>query len=341
MKITEEIKDQIVEKYQQGLSQSAVAKIFDISQSSVYNVLKERNIKIEKRKYKNKFRYSDEKEAEILKLYESGKTQKEIGIIYNTSNTAIRRVLIRNGVTPRGIRKTLRLCKNNPFKRNDEFSEYFLGLLITDGCIARKSGKYESYEICLSLTECDGHIIEQFRDWASPKAKVSKVLQKLNNSYMYSISITNEEMVEWLRRKGNFYRKSYEAKLYYPLNWNILRGIVDGDGGFHVTNQTDKSYGLNMFVCGLSLTLMKQVQQFLVKNGIRASLRTTEPDKWHKNGLYYVEVRYYEDVIKVGLNMYSNASIFIKRKYERWLAFYESRKNKYTLNSGKETAIQP
>lgn len=35
MKITEEIKDQIVEKYQQGLSQSAVAKIFDISQSSV------------------------------------------------------------------------------------------------------------------------------------------------------------------------------------------------------------------------------------------------------------------------------------------------------------------
>lgn len=341
MKITENIKDQVVEKYRQGLSQPATAKIFGISQTSVYNILRERSVRVEKRKYKNKYRYSDEKEAEILRLYKSGKTQKEIGIFYNTSNTAIRRVLLRNGIIPRNASKTQRLCKNNPFKRNDELSDYFLGLLITDGCISKKSGKYESYEVCLSLNEHDGYIIEQFKNWASPKAKVSKIHQKTNDSYMYSISIVNEEMVEWLRRRGNFYRKSYEAKLYCPLNWNILRGIVDGDGGFHITNMTSKNYGLNIFVCGLSLSLIKQVHAFLVKNGIKAVIRKTEPSKWHKNGLYYVEVRHYEDVIKVGLNIYSNASIFIKRKYERWLAFYESRKNKYALNSGKETAIQP
>lgn len=327
MKITENIKDQVIEKYQQGLSQPSVAKIFNISQASVYNILKERGIKTEKRKYKSKFRYSDEKEAEILRLYKSGKTQKEIGILYNTSNTAIRRVLLRNKIIPRNASKTQRLCKNNPFKRNDEFSDYFLGLLITDGCISKKSGKYESYEVCLSLKEQDGYIVEQFRDWASPKATVSKVYQKINNSYMYSISITNEEMVEWLRRRGNFYRKSYEAKLYCQLNWDILRGIVDGDGGFHIINVTPKSYGLNMFVCGLSLSIIEQIYAFLIKNGVRAAIRKAEPDKHHKNGLYYVEVRYYKDVIKVGLNMYSNAHIFIKRKYERWLAFYESRKN--------------
>ena len=37
--------------------------------------------------------------------------------------------------------------------------------------------------------------------------------------------------------------------------------------------------------------------------------------------------------------MYKNAHIFCKRKYERWLAFYESRRA-YTLNSGKEMALQ-
>ena len=172
----------------------------------------------------------------------------------------------------------------------------------------------------------------------SPAFAVSPVR---NRTLLFWDSLLGEAYSETTSVLGNFYRKSYEAKLYCPLNWNILRGIVDGDGGFHITNMTSKNYGLNIFVCGLSLSLIKQVHAFLVKNGIKAVIRKTEPSKWHKNGLYYVEVRHYEDVIKVGLNIYSNASIFIKRKYERWLAFYESRKNKYALNSGKETAIQP
>ena len=38
--------------------------------------------------------------------------------------------------------------------------------------------------------------------------------------------------------------------------------------------------------------------------------------------------------------MYDNAHIYLKRKYDKWLAFYESKKEK-DLNSGKEIAIQP
>lgn len=34
--------------------------------------------------------------------------------------------------------------------------------------------------------------------------------------------------------------------------------------------------------------------------------------------------------------MYSNAHIFLIRKYVKWLTFYENKKDKYTLNSGKE-----
>lgn len=37
--------------------------------------------------------------------------------------------------------------------------------------------------------------------------------------------------------------------------------------------------------------------------------------------------------------MYNNAHIYLKRKYERWLTFYENKRDKYTLNSGKEMAI--
>ena len=80
-------------------------------------------------------------------------SQKDLGIKYNTSNTAIRRVLLRYNVIPRDISKANRYCKHNPFKsykKHDEYSEYFLGLLLTDGCIS-KGNKLRTAGINLSL----------------------------------------------------------------------------------------------------------------------------------------------------------------------------------------------
>lgn len=39
--------------------------------------------------------------------------------------------------------------------------------------------------------------------------------------------------------------------------------------------------------------------------------------------------------------MYNNASIYMKRKYDKWLSFYESKSNKQTLNSGKLALDNP
>lgn len=196
-------------------------------------------------------KFSKEKEEAIIRLYKQGKSQKEIGLMFDTFNTSIRRVLLRNKVTLRGNDKIQRLCKHNPFKKHDEYSEYFLGLLLTDGCISSNSTK-SSRSINLSLSEIDGYMVEMFRDWVSPNSKVSKVLQKINNSYMYSFSFTNIEAEEWLSRKGNFKNKSYKCKIYTPITWHILRGILDGDGGFH-----PNCGHLDFFICGKSLVFLE------------------------------------------------------------------------------------
>lgn len=151
---------------------------------------------------------------------------------------------------------------------------------------------------------------------------------------MSSVSMTNPEMVDWLRRKGNFYNKSFEAKIYCPITWHIVRGLFDGDGGFHIVNKN----GLNAFICGMSLTLLKQIHLFLIKEGICSSIKYSKPCKWHPKGLYYLEIIRYSQVIEFGKKMYENAHIFLKRKYDRWLTFYESKKNKHDLNSGKVMA---
>lgn len=277
-------------------------------------------------------KFSKEKEKAIIRLYLQGKSQTEIAKIYNTYNTSIRRVLLRNNILLRHPANIHRLCKHNPFKKNDENSEYFLRLLLTDGCISSNASK-KSKSINLSLNEIDGYMVEKFRDWISPNSKVSKVLQRINNSYMYSVNITNTEVEEWLYRKGNFKNKSYNCKIYTPITWNILRGIFDGDGGFH-----SNCNHLDFFICGKSLTFLKQIKMFLDKYNFTSYIKRRKNGQG--NSLYYIEIYKIKDVLKLGEYMYNNAHIFLKRKYEKWLAFYESRRA-YTLNSGKKMAIQP
>ena len=43
------------------------------------------------------------------------------------------------------------------------------------------------------------------------------------------------------------------------------------------------------------------------------------------NKLYYIEVYKIKDVLFIGSMLYFNACIFIKRKYNKWLSFYENR----------------
>lgn len=339
--LSEEQKNEAIMLYKQKVPLSELSKRFGCCDITMSKYLKKNGTLPSKKGYIGHNRFSQQKEAEIVNLYKKGYNQKEIAKMYNTYNTSIRRVLVRQGVSPRPITKVARYCKHNPFKsdsKHDEKSEYFLGLLLTDGCISKGRKAVRVPSINLSLSDIDGYMVEQFRDWASPKQVVSKVLQKINNSYMYSVNITNEEAVEWLNRKGNFKNKSFNAKIYCPITWHILRGIFDGDGSWKAVNNNQ---GLHFFVCGLSKDFMYQVYNFLQKNNLNVHIRFVEPDKWHKNGLYYVEICSYVDAIKVGLNMYSNAHIYLKRKYDKWLTFYESRRDKYTLNSGKEWHSNP
>lgn len=120
-------------------------------------------------------RFSKEKEESIISDYKAGLNTVEIAKKWNTYNTSIRRVLLRYGITLRSTKEVLRTVKNNPFKLGDEKSEYFLGLLLTDGNIHHRKD-FNSVSISISLK--DKEMVEQFRDFVCPRNKVSKVLQK-------------------------------------------------------------------------------------------------------------------------------------------------------------------
>lgn len=83
-------------------------------------------------------KFSKEKELEIIRLYiEEEKTQKEIADLYGTYNTSIRRVLLRNNITIRSNKELQGIIRLEDITSKENTPEfyYFLGIMISDGCI--------------------------------------------------------------------------------------------------------------------------------------------------------------------------------------------------------------
>lgn len=267
-------------------------------------------------------RFSIEKEQSIISDYNAGVSTVAIAEKWNTYNTSIRRVLLRYGIKPRTLKEANATVKDNPFKENDEKSEYFLGLLLTDGCIHHKK-KGSSVSISLSLK--DKEMVEAFRDFACPRNKVSTILQKKYNSFMFTTSVRSDIIAWWLESKGNFHNKSYECDIYIPLTAHILRGIFDGDGYWHLTN-----HGSTILwgVCGKSLVFLQKIQDYLHTYGIESSL--SKRKKPNDNYLYHLEVQKTVDVVKIANLMYKEAHVFLIRKHDKWHLFEETLKEKFS-----------
>lgn len=270
-------------------------------------------------------KFSEEEITDIIKLYKRGVSQKEIANLYSTYNTSIRRILVKNNVKIRGKAASQVYVKKNPFRRNDERSDYFLGLLLTDGCISNN-------RISLSLKEEDIYILEEFAKFCSPILQVTKYYHSVHNKCQYSVHFKDSRqiVIGYLERLGKFTNKSYECKLYKPINYNILRGIIDGDGSIYNTNN---GKSIRISICSKSRDFINQIAYFYQKESYSYFISQ------RKDGLYYIHIDSKKDLLRLGCNLYHNAHIFLKRKYERWSHFAEMQLKNNTLNSGNEMAI--
>lgn len=276
-------------------------------------------------------KFSTEKELSIIEDYKAGLNTVEIANKWNTYNTSIRRVLLRYGIKPRTPKEANSRVKVNPFKLGDEKSEYFLGLLLTDGNICHRKN---TNSVAVSLSLKDKEMVEQFRDFVCPRNKVSKILQTKYNTYMFSTSIRSDIIAEWLEQHGNFHNKSYECDIYIPLTNHILRGIFDGDGYWHTTN---KGNTISWGVCGKSFIFLSKIKDYLLSQGIKSYL--CKRNKSNDNYLYYLEIYKLIDVVKVANLMYKEAHISLIRKYDKWHLFEETLREKFP--KFKEGAASP
>lgn len=196
-------------------------------------------------------------EIEIVKLYKQGKTQQEIATLYNTYNTSIRRVLLRNNIIPRNgkdIANLKRFVTANPFKDGAD-KDYWLGVLATDGNIS------DTNSITLALSEKDKELLEKFKDFLGGKVNITT-----DPKNILRISFKSPLIASYLNALGISPRKSLSLDLKIPITFDMLRGILDGDGSVH-----NKVNSISFY--SSSIKFIFKINNFLTSHSFQTKLK--------------------------------------------------------------------
>lgn len=249
-------------------------------------------------------KYSKEKEQEILQSYKQGKSISEIAKHYNSYNTSIKRVLNRNGIFYNLTKSEHRTSvKINPFlDLNNPEVQYWLGMIVTDGNIYKT-------RISLDCGEKDLEHLKKYHQFTKTTNIINKSLSKKFNTYQYSVRFKNEEIAKYLISLGIHENKSYTVKVNFPITYDFLRGVIDGDGCIEIKKDSKKLY---ISIVTASEDFKNQLSNFLALNNYKHGIYKT---KNHN----VINISAKKDVVRLCYNLYKGANTFLERKKSKYL----------------------
>jgi len=232
--------------------------------------------------------------------------RNDLGIIFNVKPDRIKRILSRNGLKLRNKGSIRKLNFNDSFFENIDSEEkaYFLGFLITDGCVRKRKDK-NSYEIKLKLHKKDTAILEKFKKVLGFDGPV-----KFYKDGTASLSLISKKMYDDLGKLGVVERKTficYIPEIDTQFNRHLLRGIFDGDGCVG-KKQAVLTTGSEKFANDFCDTVSKfggKVLKYKINNTYKLVLT-----KKQSNFLEY---------------MYEDCSYVLERKRNSYLSFWKHR----------------
>ncbi len=274
---------------------------------------------------------SENLKKEIIDYYLHNKIPlKLLSTKYNLSAPVICKIL-------KDCPKYTKAELNNPKLQENYFEEidselkaYFIGLLIADGNVYHYSDESNRQDsISITLLECDSYILEKFRQELNANTNITKDTRHINVAC--TIAIRSNKIAKDLAKYGivpNKTSQTYLPKIdekYLPA---VLRGILDSDGSIRWAKWRNKHLHYIGY-CGTH-KLMQDIVDYLIK--INLPLKTI-PKVYDYKGKALSEIKFasYDDIILFGDLVYKNASIYLKRKKDKY--------DKIKMHYMKETGI--
>lgn len=184
----------------------------------------------------------------------------------------------------------------NPFESNSPERDYWLGWIFSDGCIVNDRTHSYVYLACL-----DNDILLKFKEFCGDRAKLNKFKYVTPKSkqerIMHKVVINSKELVVFFANNyGLCGKKARTLNPQIELNWNIMRGLFDGDGSF--------KKGAVLTTC--SENFKNKIIKFYDSYNLHYTVI--------KDSAYRIAIYRKYDVTRVFHLLYDNQTLYLERK---------------------------
>jgi hypothetical protein len=247
-------------------------------------------------------------EKNYFELKNIGKKRAEIADTFNIPEWKLKKLISAN----KWATAKPTVSNSDVFSEVTELSAYWAGFIAADGCITN-----DTVKICLNYDDlCH---LEKFKNFVGSTHKISTNTDKY---YRCEISFKNPTIINDLK---NIYNITERKSLTYelpdiPENYfsHYLRGYFDGDGCIceSFSNKNSKTATLYTTITGSN--------NFIADLYKAIKLDGTIQKKQHVS-----VIKYNTNSSKILLDyMYSDASIYLDRKYSLYLNISKKRKTR-------------
>lgn len=250
-------------------------------------------------------------EEQIIKMYISDKMSAcAISKTLQIKISTIYHCLVKNKIPRRSNKENSRkfFCDESFFEKIDsEEKAYWLGFIYADGYITG-----ESLGITLSEKDKD-HLVKFSKSISSTYPVHTYMYSGYKNVLGSRVILKSSKLVADLVSNGCFYNKSlillWPTKVGIDFIHHFIRGYMDGDGSICVSNANPNKFKLRFEG---TFEFLTSLMQFF---SINLKLQKRNDD--NKNS-YTLDIGGNKKVLEKLNIIYSNATIFLDRKHERY-----------------------
>lgn len=273
------------------------------------------------------------------------KTVSEIAKLYNCSVRTVYNWYERYNLSfKRAIQSEIKRPKKYNYNDeyfhiiDDEHKAYWLGFIMADGCIVKKSKNKPSLSLVINLQKKDDKHLEKFNKdlngnlpirYGTHKPSVIHSYTKdvyLQETEFCKIEVNSKWLCQDLINHGVSQRKTLKEN--QPLIENsslirhFIRGYFDGDGCFSAVKPSDKKreYPKIFIASGC------EIIEYIINNVFQETGFIMSKDKYYNLDRCYIQSE--EGFLKFIKYIYKDSTIFLDRKKE----LIDSYMKRYSLN---------
>jgi hypothetical protein len=243
-------------------------------------------------------KYTDQ---DITERYQKGEGIQSIAESYDLHYITIQRRLKKVGMFVKN--STYKLLNKIPlslFMDKTPERDYWIGWILSDGNII-----YNKTGYLVKLATKDKEIVDKYNQWLSGKGNIFY----RDYADLYIVHFGQKEIVKYLVSIGLTPKKSKTLSFGEELNWDIVRGVFDGDGCIRKgRNECQITSGSPAF--------LQQLSDFLTKEDIKHNIRPKDKT----NTCWDLCMSSRPVLTSLFEKMYNNCrDLKLNRKYQRFI----------------------